>query len=134
MEQIPPKLQNFIFNKVFNIAEYRSLSREEQNIYDESLKNYNDLNNSLNTAKADGYSDAENTYLPLLKKAQKEKEKERKEKEKAQKREEEAKLREQETKTSLTKMIHKLLAKGFSLEEIAEDLGKNVEEIKELLG
>ena len=26
MEQIPPKLQNFIFNKVFNIAEYRSLS------------------------------------------------------------------------------------------------------------
>ena len=67
------KLQNDIFQKVFNISEYTSMSREAQNGYDESLKNYNDLQNSLNTAEQDGYQNAEKLYLPLLEKERKEK-------------------------------------------------------------
>lgn len=126
MEHIPSRLQNLIFNKVFQIAEYTKLSREEQNAYDESLKNYNDLNNSLNTAKADGYLDAQNVYLPLLEKA-------KKKEQEAKKKEQEAKKKEQETNVILIKMINKMLEKGFSLEEIAIDLDKSVDDIQRIL-
>ena len=58
---------------------------------------------------------------------------ERKQKEEAKAREKEAKAREEEAKANLKKMIQKLLYKGYSLNEIAEDLEKSVAEINQII-
>ena len=118
-DKIPPTFMNRIFEKVFKIAKYVNMDIQQQRAYQQSLKQYNDLKNTLDTAKKDGYLNAEKKYMLLLEKERKEKEQERKEKE--------------EAKKSLINMIQKMLKRGFSLEEIAEDVGKSVEEIQELL-
>ena len=43
-----------IFQKVFQIAEYTAMTNQEKNAYEHSLKYYRDLQNSLDTATADG--------------------------------------------------------------------------------
>ena len=53
--------------------------------------------------------------------------------EEAKAREEEERRQKEEAKANLKKMIQKLLHKGFSLNEIAEDLEKSVAEINQII-
>jgi len=70
----------------------------------------------------------------------KQKEEERRQKEEAQKREKEAQAREiaerkqkEEAQTALKRMVQKMHARGFSVAEIAEDVGKSEAEILKML-
>jgi len=50
----PVKLQEHIFEKLFGIAEIEKLGYEERMVYEDSLKVYRDLKNSLDTAREEG--------------------------------------------------------------------------------
>lgn len=58
MDKIPVYLRKPIFEKLFNIAEYSNLTKEEKEMYDSSLKykwdNKNVLDYAITTAKAQG--------------------------------------------------------------------------------
>ena len=54
MDEIPVCLQQPIFKKLFNIAEYIKLTKEEQMSYDQELKNEWDNNSALAYAKEKG--------------------------------------------------------------------------------
>ncbi len=51
LDKIPDKLRESIFLQLFDTAEISKFSREEYQDYEDSLKYYRDLNNSLDTAK-----------------------------------------------------------------------------------
>jgi len=51
LDRLPSKLQENIFEKVFEVAEIAKFSREDYISYEDSLKYYRDLKNSLDTAK-----------------------------------------------------------------------------------
>jgi hypothetical protein len=44
---LPKILNNKIFRRVFTMAEYANLSKEERQEYNNSIKNYRDMNNSI---------------------------------------------------------------------------------------
>jgi len=50
LQDRPQALQDRVFQKLFNIAEFAKLSLQEQRAYDESLKDYWDYQNTINTA------------------------------------------------------------------------------------
>ena len=54
MDKIPAYLRQPIFKKMFNIAEYSNLTKEERMYYDASLKRDWDNHSALETAKQDG--------------------------------------------------------------------------------
>jgi hypothetical protein len=54
LQDRPKALQEKIFTKLFEAAEIAKYSKQEQEIYEESLKHFRDLKNVLDTAKADG--------------------------------------------------------------------------------
>lgn len=54
LQERPHALQERIFQKLFAAAEIAKYSREELEIYEESLKYYRDLNNIVYSAKLDG--------------------------------------------------------------------------------
>ena len=54
MQRRPKKLQERVFEKIFEIAEIEQFTREEREAYEDSLKHYRDLKNSMDTAKAEG--------------------------------------------------------------------------------
>lgn len=54
LQDIPPKLQERIFMKLFRSAEIAQFNREEYQSYENSLKYYWDLGNSLDTAREEG--------------------------------------------------------------------------------
>ncbi len=54
LEKIPEKLQEKIFLQVFASAEIAKFTRKEYQAYEDSLKYYRDLKNSLDTAKEEG--------------------------------------------------------------------------------
>ncbi len=54
LEEIPESLQENVFLQLFKIAEISKFSREEYQDYEDSLKYYRDLKNSLDTAKEEG--------------------------------------------------------------------------------
>jgi len=51
---IPDKLREKIFEKMFSVAEVAKLSPDEYQAYIDSLNSYRDLQNSIDTAKAEG--------------------------------------------------------------------------------
>ena len=116
LEKIPLKLQGKILEKVFKVAKYTAMSKDERKEYEESLKNYNDLQNTLETTEREGFEKGFNKGIeeitPLL--------------------EEERRLKE-EAKITIKTMIQKLISKGFSVEEIANDLNKSIAEINEII-
>jgi len=121
-DRIPETIKDKIFQKVFNIAEYHQLSKEERKAYEDSLKYYRDLKNSLDTAKGDGYKEAEDTYRPMLEQARQQAEEERKQREEAQ----------QEKEALQRNSARELKAAGLSLEKIAEITGLPKQEIEKL--
>ena len=55
MDKLPIYLRKPIFEKLFNIAEYTNLTKEERNMYDSSLKYKWDNKNVLDTALQEGF-------------------------------------------------------------------------------
>jgi predicted transposase/invertase (TIGR01784 family) len=56
----PLKLQEKIFQRLFETAEIAKFSPEEKEQYEESLKSYRDLKNVIDTSYGDGKKDGEN--------------------------------------------------------------------------
>lgn len=54
LERIPEKLKEQVFEKVFETAEIAKFTPDQINSYEDSLKYYRDLKNSLDTAKEEG--------------------------------------------------------------------------------
>lgn len=54
LQDRPKKLQERVFKKLFEAAEIAKFSPEEREAYEESLKNYRDIKNVVETAKLDG--------------------------------------------------------------------------------
>lgn len=55
LDRIPERLKEDIFLKLFETAEIAKFSREEYQNYENSLKYYRDLKNSLDTAREEGF-------------------------------------------------------------------------------
>lgn len=77
LNEIPERLQTKIFKKLFNVAQYSAMNETERAKYEESLKYYNDLKNSLDTAFDDGKTEAYDELMPIIKHKEKELEQER---------------------------------------------------------
>ncbi|MBI1184691.1 Rpn family recombination-promoting nuclease/putative transposase [bacterium] len=54
LNDIPDKLRERIFEKVFEVAEIAKMTHEDYLAYEDSLKYYRDLKNSIDTAKEEG--------------------------------------------------------------------------------
>lgn len=54
LDQLPDNLKESVFEKVFKVAEIAAMTKEEFRTYEESLKTYRDLQNSIETARAEG--------------------------------------------------------------------------------
>ncbi|MDX1908178.1 MAG: Rpn family recombination-promoting nuclease/putative transposase [Bacteroidia bacterium] len=54
LERLPEKLREAIFERLFEVAEIAKFSHEEQMSYEDSLKYYRDLKNSLDLAREEG--------------------------------------------------------------------------------
>jgi len=54
LDNIPDKLREKIFEKMFSVAEVAKLTPDEYRAYIDSLNSYRDLQNSIDTAKAEG--------------------------------------------------------------------------------
>lgn len=54
LDRVPNELRENIFEKLFSVAEIAKFSKEEADAYEESLKSYRDLKNSLDTAYEEG--------------------------------------------------------------------------------
>lgn len=54
LESLPPKLQEKIFKKLFKVAEIAKFTPIQQQDYEESLKVYRDMKNSMDTARDEG--------------------------------------------------------------------------------
>jgi len=54
LDRLPDSLKEKVFEKVFHVAEIAKMSGEEYHAYEDSLKTYRDLQNSIDTARAEG--------------------------------------------------------------------------------
>jgi predicted transposase/invertase (TIGR01784 family) len=68
---IPTKLRQHLFVKLFDLAEYSALNEKQRKEYMESLKKYNDWQNVLEFAQKKGYKKAVLKYKELLKEEKK---------------------------------------------------------------
>jgi len=137
LDSLPKELQTHIFEKVFKIAEYTKLKREEQVKYRDSLKYYNDLKNSLDTAKQEGRQEAEEQLLPIIEDERRQKEEERRQKEEEcmqkeaeRKQKEEERRQKEDAQQKLLQTAQLLLSKGMSRDEIAQITGLSKDLIK----
>jgi hypothetical protein len=125
-----------------------TLSKEEKVKYEDSLKYYNDLKNSLETAQQEGYQEAQAVYEAKLEEAQKqteqekqkaEQEKQRAEQEK-QKAEQERKLKEEalssleDQRKIFEQSVLNMHNMGLSATQIAQITNRSIAEIEALLG
>lgn len=106
LEEIPARLAEYLFKKVFRIAELAQLSQEDRQAYEDSLKYYRDLKNSLDTAFEEGKTEGrmEGEQIGLQKG-------------------EYRKARQ---------TAEKCLQKGMSIEETAELTGLSIEEVRQI--
>jgi predicted transposase/invertase (TIGR01784 family) len=58
LDRVPDKLREQIFDKLFETAEIARFTPEQVRSYEDSLKYYRDLKNSLDTAREEGFMDA----------------------------------------------------------------------------
>ncbi len=98
LDHIPEKIQERVFQKLFKVASYTALSKEEKVKYEDSLKYYNDLKNSLETAQQEGYLEAQAVYEAKLEEAQKRTELEKEKAEQEKQRAEQEKQRAEQEK------------------------------------
>ncbi|MDX2070756.1 MAG: Rpn family recombination-promoting nuclease/putative transposase [Haliscomenobacter sp.] len=134
LDHIPERIQERVFQKLFKVASYTALSKEEKFKYEDSLKYYNDLKNSLDTAQQEGYQEARAEYEVKLEEEQKrtEQEKQRAEQERILKEEALATL-ENERKNFLQSVLN-VQNMGLDKVQIAQITNRSIEEIEVLLG
>ena len=101
----PKALQERIFKRLFDIAEFEKLTSEEKRAYDESLKNYWDLKNVIDTAVEEAIKEKDHV-IEAMGQALEEKDKALEEKDKAL--EENAKALEEKNKIieELRRQLH----------------------------
>ena len=58
LHDIPEKFRDRIFRKLFAAAEIAKFTPEEASAYEDSLKVYRDLKNSIDTAREEGHEEA----------------------------------------------------------------------------
>ncbi len=66
LDRVPEKLRERIFERVFELAEIAKFNSEEVQAYEDSLKIYRDLKNSLETAREEGEKKAKVQIARLL--------------------------------------------------------------------
>jgi len=74
LNEIPKELQEETFKKVFQVAEYAAMTKEERKSYENSVKYYRDLHNVIDTAEEKGLQEglqkgkeeAENKLFPII--------------------------------------------------------------------
>ncbi|MFT5916231.1 MAG: putative transposase/invertase (TIGR01784 family) [Flammeovirgaceae bacterium] len=59
LNRVPNELRESVFEKLFEVAEIAKFSKEEADAYEDSLKSYRDLKNSLDTAFEEGMEKGE---------------------------------------------------------------------------
>jgi len=126
LDHIPERLQEKIFQKLFKVAEYTALSKEEKAKYEDSLKYYNDLKNSLDTAHQEGYEEAQAEFEAKLEEERRLREEERRLREETQQ-----KLAQE--RKHLTQMFLKLHQSGMSFDQIAGLGDYTTEDIQRML-
>ncbi len=125
LEEIPSKLQEKIFKKVFNIAQYAAMDKSERIAYEDSLKYYRDLQNSLETAEEDGWKRAESQFVPIIE------QKERELKQNKQVIEQNKQVIEQKDK-QLTETVKFLKSLNIDNATISEKTGLSIVEIQKI--
>jgi len=122
LKDIPLKLQQHLFVKLFNLAKYSALSKKEQKAYMESLKKYNDFENVLEFAQKKGYNKAALEFKQVISDIEMLLSEEKKRAEEKEKLLNEEKKRAEQEKQRLIKSIQKMRAMGVSDKEIEEAL------------
>ncbi len=122
LDSVPERLKGLMFERFFARAEIAQFNRNELRSYENSLKVYRDWKNVLDTAHDDGYKEGkeegfEKGYGEGI---------ERGMQEGIEKGIEKGKLAER------SEMAKRLLAKGFSIEEVAELSGLSAEQVASL--
>jgi PD-(D/E)XK nuclease family transposase len=115
LDNMPAKLQNKIFSKLFGEAELANLQPKDRAAYEESLKVYRDLKNVTDTAFEDGFKEGIDAMKVTIENERKLKEEERK-------------LKEEERRQKVI-LILALINSGKSVEEISMLLDIDAAEI-----
>jgi len=110
LQELPAKLQERIFKKIFKVAEIAKMTKEEFAEYEHSKKRFNDYNNTIETAEKKGVAKGKAEGLAEGKAEG---------------------LAEGELKGKID-IAKKMLSKGIDIEEIAEMTGLTAEQIKSL--
>jgi len=139
LNHIPLQLRQHLFVKLFDLAEYRALDKEQQKTYMESLKKYNDWQNFLDYAHKEGYEEAVLEFKQVISNiesllTQEKKRAEEQEKllnEEKKRAEEKEKLLEEEHK-KLLETAQFLKSLNVAIELIMEKTGLTREEIEKL--
>lgn len=127
LDHIPERIQERVFQKLFKVASYTALSKEEKSKYDDSLKYYNDLKNSLDTAQQEGYQEGYQEAQTVYE-AQLGQEKQRAEQEKQ--RAEQEKQRAEQAEQKLYASIQRMREAGFADAYICKFLNMSIEELE----
>ncbi|MDW8210201.1 MAG: Rpn family recombination-promoting nuclease/putative transposase, partial [Cytophagales bacterium] len=56
-EERPKEMGDSVFDKLFSLAELSLLSRQERELYEDSLKYYRDVKNTIDTAREEGFNE-----------------------------------------------------------------------------
>ena len=106
LDRQPKRLQNEVFDRLFKIAEIAKFSKSELKEYEDSLKAYRDIKNSLDTAEEKGRAEGRAEGL--------------------------MEGRVEGEKNKAVEIAKKLLGMGMSIEVIAETTGLSVDTIKSI--
>ena len=66
LDRIPDELREGIFERLFEVAEIAKFSSEEVQAYEDSLKSYRDLKNSLDTAREEAINERNREIVKLM--------------------------------------------------------------------
>jgi len=69
LDRLPEKLKEEVFEKLFEVAEIAKFTKEEYVSYEDSLKYYRDLKNSLDTAKIEAKEERDREIAIIMKKS-----------------------------------------------------------------
>jgi predicted transposase/invertase (TIGR01784 family) len=67
LDNVPDRLREKIFEKIFSVAEIAKLTPDEYQAYIDSLNSYRDLQNSIDTAKVEGKAEGKAEIAKKLK-------------------------------------------------------------------
>ena len=118
----PVKLQEQIFNTLFETSDIKKFTKVERDTYHESLKQYRDLKNSIDTAYGDGYDEAVEMMDTQVKKAEEGKKKADAIAQKAEAKAQKAEEGKQKAEVDKLKLIEALKSSGMSSDDIQKFL------------